>query len=232
MTLFFSLLPLYIFGNLHCLGMCGPLVMLIGQHQYRYYYFIGRICSFSLAGCIAGEIGAVLHSFLKQYYLAEFISLFFGFAIFFWGIHILFNPPAVLNSKKQKNKFLKTLQHWVSSLLLKDKGWSTFLFGFLTVALPCGQTLIVFSACALVGDPWVGLGNGFAFALLTSPSLFLAMQPLSLLKKWKRYDRLILGLSSMLVGFLAICRGMAEMGWIHHWILNPEASTIYHIVIY
>ncbi|MDP1879780.1 MAG: sulfite exporter TauE/SafE family protein [Parachlamydiaceae bacterium] len=232
MTLFFSLLPLYLFGNLHCLGMCGPLVMLIGQHQYRYYYFIGRICSFSLAGCIAGEIGAVLHSTLKQYYLAEFISLFFGSALFLWGINMLIRNPTILNSKKQRNRFLQTVQYWVSSLLLKDKGWSTFLFGFLTVALPCGQTLIVFSACALVGDPWVGLCNGFAFALLTSPSLFLAMQPLSLLKKLKRYDRPILGLSSMLVGFLAICRGIAEIGWIPHLILNPEAPTIYHIVIY
>lgn len=85
MTLFFSLLPLYLFGNLHCIGMCGPLVMLIGRHRHRYFYFAGRVASFSLAGLLAGELGAVLHLVLKQYFLAEIVSLMCGCAMMAWG---------------------------------------------------------------------------------------------------------------------------------------------------
>lgn len=230
MTLFFSLLPLYLFGNVHCLGMCGPLVMLIGQHDFRYFYFLGRVLSFSLAGFAAGQLGAVLHVFLKRYYLAEAVSLFFGVAIIIWGICLLNGFPE--RPKITGKRSLNAVQQWISKLLLKDAAWSTFLFGFLTVTLPCGQTLIVFSACALVGDPWVGLGNGFAFALITSPSLFLAMHTLSFLKNFKGYDRFVLGGSSIIVGLLAVFRGLAEMGWISHWILNPEASPSYHLVLF
>jgi uncharacterized protein len=231
MTLFFSLLPLYLFGNLHCIGMCGPLVMLLGQHRYRFFYFLGRLLSFSLAGLLAGELGAVLHLILKQYYLAETVSFVCGIAIMGWGIQKLMGWQ-MRQQIRAKNSPLNLIHQWISTLILKDQGGSTFLFGFFTIALPCGQTLIVFSACALSGNPWVGLGNGFAFALLTSPSLILAMHTLTLFKKCKQYERIILGGCSIVVGLLACCRGLAEMGLISHWVLNPEAQNSYHLVIF
>jgi sulfite exporter TauE/SafE len=231
MTLFFSLLPLYLFGNLHCMGMCGPLVMLLGQHRYRLFYFLGRILSFSLTGLLAGELGAVLHVFLKNYYLAEILSFLCGFLMMGWGIQKVMGWPTI-QLKTNQSSSLQTLHRWVSTLLLKDNGWSTFLFGFFTVALPCGQTLVVFSACALVGNAWIGLSNGFAFALFTTPSLVLAMHALTLFRNFKQYDRLILGGSAVFIGLLACCRGLAEMGWIDHWILNPNAAPLYHLVIF
>jgi uncharacterized protein len=231
MTLFFSLLPLYLFGNLHCIGMCGPLVMLLGQHRYRLFYFFGRLLSFSLAGLIAGELGAVFYLFLKQYSLAEGVSLACGLFIMGWGIQKLTGWQRK-QLRSTKSSPLNALHHWVSTLLLKDTGWSTFLFGFFTVALPCGQTLVVFSACALTGNAWIGLGNGFAFALLTTPSLVVAMHTLTLFKNFKQYDRPILGGCAVLVGVLACCRGLAEIGLISHWVLNPNASPSYHLVIF
>lgn len=228
MTLFFSLLPLYLFGNLHCLGMCGPLVILLGRHRFRHFYFLGRTLSFSLAGFAAGEMGAVLHLILKQYFLAEIVSLLCGFLMIGYGVIKLFS----LQNKPLVSSPLSPFHRWVSQLMLKDNGWSTFLFGFFTVALPCGQTLIVFSACALAANGVVGLFNGFAFALLTSPSLIVAMNLSTFLKKFKQYDQLVLGGCALIVGALACCRGFAELGMIPHLILNPNASTHYHLVIY
>lgn len=229
MSLFISLFPLYIFGNLHCMGMCGPLVMLLGQHRYRLYYFFGRLVSFSLAGLFAGEMGAVLHLVLKRYYLAEIASLLCGIGIIWWGFQKLLGV-------KRKQMFthtpLRAIHHWISCLMLKDTIGSTFLFGFFTVVLPCGQTLVVFSACALAGDPLIGLSNGFAFALLTSPSLVAAMHTLTFFKQSRKYDRILIGGCSIAVGLLACCRGLAELGWISHWILNPESSNLYHVVIF
>jgi hypothetical protein len=230
MTLFFTLLPLYLFGNVHCFGMCGPLVMLIGQHRFRHLYFAGRILSFSLAGLIAGELGAVLHVFLKQYYLAESISIVFGVLIILMGLHILFNWRWLDFIPRLKP--LQSINRALSLLMLKETPWSTFLFGFFTVALPCGQTLIVFSACALTGDALVGLTNGFAFALLTTPSLVVAMHAFSFFKTLKKYYQTILGLSSVAVGLLACCRGFAEMGIIPHLVVNPQSPSHYHVVIF
>ncbi len=192
MTLFLTLLPLYLFGNVHCLGMCGPLVMMIGQHRYRWLYFVGRLVSFSLAGFLAGEAGSVLHVVLKYYHISETASFLFGGFIFLLGISTLSGWQLMPRSTPVSHLMAK-VNRLLSNLMLQDKGWSTFLFGFFTVALPCGQTLVVFSACALSGDAMVGLFNGFALALLTSPSLALAMHTHKLFKKLKNIITLYLG---------------------------------------
>src|SRR5262245_53080887 len=98
MTLFLSLLPLYIFGNLHCFGMCGPLVMMLSQHRFRSFYFLGRAISFTLAGALAGGAGFLLQVVLKTYYIPAAASFFFGLLLLFLGIRVLFGvsyPGAV-----------------------------------------------------------------------------------------------------------------------------------------
>lgn len=230
MSLFLTMLPIYLFGNLHCLGMCGPLVMMIGHHHFRYFYFLGRTLSFSLAGLIAGSIGAVAGAFFKQFHMAEVISFFFGIVLITLGAFIL-TGRSYPGSAWLSKRLAKTNQT-LSLLLLRDRAWPTFLFGFFTLALPCGQTLIVFSACALSGDPFIGLFNGLAFALLTSPSLFLAMQAHRFLRQARRYYQTVIGVSAMLVGGLSVLRGAAEAGWISHLILNPHSADHYHLVIF
>lgn len=230
MTLFFSMLPLYLFGNLHCLGMCGPLVMMIGHHRYRYFYFLGRTLSFSLAGMTAGGIGAVADTLFKHYHLGEATTFLFGILMMILGFFTLvgWSYPG----HQRLSRRLASVNHTLSLLMLKDRAWPAFLFGFFTLALPCGQTLIVFSACALSGDLFIGLINGFAFAILTSPSLFFAMKAHAILRHARRHYRVIVGISAVIVGGLAILRGLAETDVISHWILNPEAPSHFHLVIF
>lgn len=230
MTLFLSMLPLYLFGNLHCLGMCGPLVMMIGRHRFRSFYFLGRTLSFSLAGLAAGALGAVADTFFSYYHLAEATTFLFGFILLMLGCLTLagWSYPG----HHWLGRRLARVNQSLSLLMLRDQAWPTFLFGFFTLALPCGQTMIVFSACALSGDPLVGLLNGFAFALLTSPSLFFAMQAHALLGKAKAYYRTVVGVSAIVVGMLALLRGFAVVDLIPHLILNPNAPAQYHIVIF
>ncbi|HEV8051427.1 MAG TPA: sulfite exporter TauE/SafE family protein [Parachlamydiaceae bacterium] len=230
MTLLLSMLPLYLFGNLHCLGMCGPLVMMIGHHRYRYFYFLGRTLSFSLAGMIAGAIGAVSDSFFRHYHLGEATTFLFGFILLILGVFTLLGWS--YPGHQWLARRLAGVNQTLSMLMLRDKAWPAFLFGFFTLALPCGQTLIVFSACALSGDMYVGLLNGFAFAVLTSPSLFFAMKAHAILRQARQYYRAVVGISALIVGLFAILRGMAEAGFISHWILNPASSPYYHIVIF
>lgn len=224
MTLFLTMLPLYLFGNLHCLGMCGPLVMMIGQHRYRLFYFFGRTLSFTLAGALAGAAGLLLQVALKESNLSALICFFFGGFLLFLGLRILLGlsyPGA-----KWLSKHLASTNHALSLLMLRDKPLATFLFGFFTLLLPCGQTLVVYSACALSQDPSVGCLNGFAFALLTSPSLFLAMQARKLLPAAQAYYNIVVGLSAIAVAFLAFCRGLAEMDII------PHLALAEHLVLF
>lgn len=220
------MLPFYLLGNLHCAGMCGPLVMLIGKHRYRWFYFLGRTVSFSLAGLLAGSGGAVINLALHQYNLTAMASFAFAVPILWIGISNItgFRLFAWSGISNRISQFSQP----ISLLILQDRPWPTFLFGFFTVALPCGQTLIVFSACALSGDPLVGLFNGCCFALLTSPSLLAAMSASTLFHKAKHYYHLLFGLAAILVGMLALCRGMADLGIIPHLVLSQK----YHLVIY
>lgn len=223
MTLFLSLLPLYLLGNLHCLGMCGPLVMLLGKNRYRFFYLLGRILAFTLAGLVSAEMGLFLTSILEHYRIPSLMSFLVGGMIIALGIlHLLhFQMPWF-------GKILGIVNQKLSILITKDSGLPLFVFGFSSLFLPCGQTLIVFSACALSGSPLVGLLNGLLFALITSPALFFAMKASHLLKLLRESYAFLFGVATLLVGGLALCRGFADLNWISHCVLVPK----YHIVLY
>ena len=176
MTLLLTMLPVYLLANIHCAGMCGPLVVFLGKHRFRHAYFIGRTLSFSLAGLLAGSLGALVNVTSKGFYLSVVLSFLIA------GVMFLIGFQQILPLKVGNLSFLKVIHKTIAKLILQDRIWPTFLFGFCTVLLPCGQSLMVFSACALWGDPFIGWFNGLIFALLTTPSLLIAMQAQKLFK--------------------------------------------------
>lgn len=226
MTLFLSMLPVYLLGNLHCIGMCGPLVMMLGQHRYRYWYFAGRMTSFALAGFVAGGFGAILNLTLGEWYIPALISIFFGLVII--TVALCSMTGAHYPGYRWLGRKMGSISQGLSLLLLKDEPYPAFLFGLGTILLPCGQTVVVFSACAVYGDPMIGLINGAAFALLTSPSLWVAMNAKKWISKYRTSYNQLFGGAALLVGMLAIGRGLADLSLIPHLVLSHR----WHIVIY
>lgn len=221
MSLFLSLLPLFIFGNVHCAGMCGPLVMLLARHRYRWWYFLGRLVSFTLAGLMSAEVGMVLFSFLSRYRISAAFSFLFGIWIVAIGVMVLFNVRLLGTGwlAKKMAKFSGKL----ALLMTQHSFYGVFLFGASTLLLPCGQTLIVFSIIALQGTPITGLLNGMLFALFTSPALIAVMHASTLFSsKQKRYH-LWVGSVTLSIGLLSLLRGCADCGFIPHVILNPHS---------
>jgi sulfite exporter TauE/SafE len=230
MSLFLSLLPLFIFGNIHCAGMCGPLVMLLSRHPYRWAYFLGRLFSFSLAGGVAAEIGMGLFSFLSHYHISAAFSFLFGGWIVLMGLSLFFKFRWIRSP--QLIQKIAALTGKIALLMTYYSFYSLFLFGALTLLLPCGQILIVFSIIALQGTPLTGLVNGFLFALLTSPSLIAIMHTSSVFSGQKKRYHLWMGGSTVAIGFLALLRGCADCGWINHFVLNLYSSPALHLVLY
>jgi sulfite exporter TauE/SafE len=226
MSLFFSLLPVYLLGNLHCAGMCGPLVMLLAKHPHRYLYFFGRIASFSFAGMLCGEMGSIALFSVKCRHFSSCAILFFGMLLLLFSVCIFFKLG--YPGQKWLAKRTAKLSMRLSQLMTQGKAVHTFLFGFFSLALPCGQTLVIFSACAMAQNAWSGMFNGFAFALLTSPSLIAALYSVRFVHRLKKYYNPIMGISVAIVGCLSLMRGLASLGVMNHCILSDK----YHIVIF
>ena len=214
-------MPLYLLGNLHCIGMCGPIVAFLGRHRYRYFYFLGRLTSFSFVGLISGEMGILITALLKKVHVPALFSFAIGIVIISFGFSSLLQ--LAYPGQRVLAKAGGRLSFSLSKHLTKESPWPLFLFGFCTILLPCGQIVVVFSAIALMQSAPLGLLNGFLFALLTSPSLLLAMRASSFLKKWNY--RTLMGIAMLIVGMLAILRGLADLGVISH--LGKS-----HLVIY
>lgn len=214
--------------------MCGPLVMTLSKHRFRNYYFFGRLLSYTLVGAVAGLFGAVIHYALKDYYIQAVLSLVFGFVLIWIGVFQILNLKfsSRLRIPRSILKIMSKIQHKLTLWMMKDLKFPTFFFGFFTVFLPCGQTMLVFSACALSLDLYVGLFNGFMFGLLTSPSLFFAMQAKDLMHYFKDYYHSIMGFMTLIVGFLSLFRGLSELEIIPHLVLNPGVEAVYHIVLF
>lgn len=206
MSLFFAMFPIYLLGNFHCIGMCGPLVALLGKHPQRAWYLWGRIASFTLFGMLAGTLSESLQLFFRETGLSGFLSIVLGGGLVFFALF------------SRSKHFLPSWLGWISqllelrfaSLMTKNRWHATFLFGFLTLALPCGQSLMVLSTSALIGSPIWGALNALLFALLTSPSLWLAMEAHGRLRKYRERAEWWVCLWTVAVGLIGIWRGVVE----------------------
>ncbi len=213
MTWFLALLPLYITGNLHCFGMCGPLMMTLAKHPFRNYYLWGRLASYSLVGGLSGFFGLLvlgngfplLSLILGSFLILLAISQFYPINFEIFRIDKLFLT------------FYK--RHGAPPL---------FILGFISVLIPCGQTLIVFATLALSESFWVGLLNGAAFALFTSPSLMFAMRAQNWLSLSSATPKWIAFFTALLAGLISILHGLAELNVINHFVL----SNRFHIILW
>lgn len=219
MHLFVAMFPIYVLGNFHCIGMCGPIAMLLGRSPYFGFYLLGRLVSFTLAGFLAGAFGEVIAISLSAYHLAGLLSIVIGLVMAISGVFLLGGLKTPFLWKIEK--WIAPIREKMNQLLFSKEPMPLFLVGFFTIALPCGQTLLVYSACALSGSAWIGTLNGFAFGLLTTPSLYLAMRGSSLLARIKKYYRPVVGSLSIAIGAVAILRGLAEWGLISHFGIHP-----------
>lgn len=208
MTLLLAMIPIYLLGNAHCLSMCGPLVALLGRHPQKNWYFAGRVSSFTLFGLFAGAFSESIQVIFRDSGFSALVSFFLGLFLVCLGFKGL--TGAAFSFPRWAKRASALLEYRLARLLTHHFRHTTFLFGFFTLALPCGQSLMVLSTSALLGSAFLGAINAFFFAILTTPSLFLAMETHRRLFAWK--DRIEKGVAlwTIGVGCLGIWHGWIE----------------------
>jgi len=145
----FAGLILGLLGSLHCIGMCGPIAMLLPisktntakKHFQIILYHLGRITSYSILGAIFGLVGKGLFLAGVQQQLSIIIGIVMIILVVYPKIsHVITLKITPLT------KLLNTLKLQLGLYLKKESYYAIFTIGFFNGFLPCGMVYL-----ALIG---------------------------------------------------------------------------------
>lgn len=129
-------------GSLHCVGMCGPIALILPVSNTNtvkkalqvFLYHLGRLLSYSILGVLFGILGKGLHlAGLHQHIAIATGGLMIVFVLF---------PKIIARLTISANPITRLLAKTKSQLglyLKKDSYYALFLIGFFNGFLPCGM---------------------------------------------------------------------------------------------
>ena len=161
-----------IMGSLHCLGMCAPLSMVMGNKKFlkgKLIYNSGRVVTYAILGLFVGLLGQLIAYGGLQQVLSVFAGLFLlTFAVM----------PYLAKKIESGSSLASKLVIWLKSkmgLFLKKPGYSSsFTVGMLNGILPCGLVYLALAGAALAGSMEGGMVYMIFFGLGTFPMMLLA----------------------------------------------------------
>lgn len=197
-------------GSLHCVGMCGPLLLALPLENKNKFgglslYHLGRILCYGFLGVLLSVLGVSL-----QYTgLHEFLSVGLGVLMLLCLVFFYFNISFLKNSigkiwiltqmKLYWKKFFETKSIFVLPII-----------GFLNGLLPCGFIYIALSFSLLFANPFDSFTYMVFFGIGTVPALFgVSFFSQLLSAQWRQKVQLLVPVGTAIVGVLLIIRGLS-----------------------
>ena len=201
-------------GSLHCVGMCGPLVLALpisrtdrlGLIANSVVYNTGRAFTYAGMGLLMGSMG----------WCIELGGLQKGFSILI-GIVLLYS---VLVHYKPRFRFLSATSllarkfnvlPYLKKAIRIDSNVSAIKLGFLNGLLPCGLVYVALATSITLGRPLSSAAYMFMFGLGTIPLMVVVMAGGHMYKNLGRKFRKWLPLFTAIIGAYLIYRGLAMM---------------------
>ncbi len=216
MELLTSIWPGFIvglFGSLHCIGMCGPIVIALtdrdaGRVRYiigRTLYNLGRTVTYGFLGAIVGLIGATAAMAGFQRYLSIVLGVLILIAVL-----LPHRFTAWLLSPDVFQAFGGRLKKvWIKLIGRKTFG-SLFIIGILNGFLPCGLVYAAMAGAATTGSVTGGIGFMVMFGLGTIPVMLATAIAGNLIQhKIKDAIRKLIPAAAIVLALLLIVRGMS-----------------------
>ncbi|MCI4668470.1 MAG: sulfite exporter TauE/SafE family protein [Bacteroidia bacterium] len=161
-------------GSLHCIGMCGPLMLALpggNSNSFRFMggrglYHLGRTVSYSLMGLIFGLFGQGISLIGMQRGLSIILAVGLVLAIFI---------PQWENRLSQipwMKKIFFTLRNSLGKSLRNPSLPSMFNTGILNGFLPCGMVYIALAAAMTQPSWWQSVAFMTFFGLGTFPATY------------------------------------------------------------
>lgn len=194
-----------IFGSLHCLTMCGPLVLAFGQttqsQVYKLLQQLGRIIGYAVLGSIMGLIGNSVAVFDFQ----QKLSIVVGLLIIGFTLFTFLKKGA---SQLATGKLITKLQGWVMQNT-KSVPVRFFALGLINSLLPCGLLYVALAASATMPTIAESMLYMTLFGLGTLPSMVAVLVfGNTLSQHFKKIQSKLVPALSILVGLMMVIRGM------------------------
>ena len=200
-----SAVVLGLLGSVHCLAMCGPLVIALNSKKQqtlvdKVYYNGGRILSYGAMGLIAGLVGGGIGLMVGQQYLSIFtgVLLLLGLLVSWMDSGKYYLPIS---------KLFYGLKSKMSNILTGHPS-QQWLFGIYNGLLPCGLTYVALAAAVATGNLFDGVLYMVLFGIGTGPMMWLIASSISKLKLKSGYGGKIISGFTMMLAFLLIIRGL------------------------
>ena len=191
-------------GSLHCVGMCGPLVIGVtnGQANKTIAYQVGRLISYTSLALLAQSVGSmVLNSHLQ--WISPIGGLLIGIFFIYSGLKII-KPKFKIKTgvpfmTSVKNYFFK------KAYSAENQKVTAFSVGLLTALIPCGWLYAYVSTLMVIDSPLIALSLIGIFWAGTLPALsftaFAAKRPLF---KLNQFSRNLTGILIIVLGIYTI----------------------------
>jgi sulfite exporter TauE/SafE len=217
--------PLLLSGLLgslgHCLGMCGPLVIMVGiQFRARglaalprhLLYHGARITVYGLLGAVVGVIGSLLGLGSRLSHLAGIASLLLGLGVVLFGFGYLGWLP--ISRMERSGDWLSQA---MSRVLKQGRLGGVILLGALNGLLPCGLVYSALLVASSTGGPLPGALGMLLFGVGTIPALLVAgLGAGTLSVRLRQALTRVAGVLIVLVGLQLALRGLAALGVVPH----------------
>ncbi len=205
----------FIFGlisSFHCIGMCGPIALMLPVDRSNQAKKVTQIISYHLGRLTAyGTIGLLFGILGKGFYLAgvqQNLSLFIGIAM----IMVLLIPEKIVaqyNLSKPVFKLISKVKSALGSQFKKKSYKSLFTIGLLNGFLPCGMIYVALFGAVAMQSALFGTYYMLLFGLGTVPMMSSVVYLNSLMTiSFRNRIQKIIPFVGVVIGILFILRGL------------------------
>ena len=158
-----------IFGSLHCLAMCGPLVgMSRGGLRLAIVHALGRLTTYTALGAGAGLVGSAIDLAGDLGAVQRAATIIAGSVILGWGLYQLGVAAGWVHVKSKPHTAFASALVKIRTPRAVRRAW---LVGVLTGLLPCGWLWAFVVTAAGTGHATDGALVMVAFWLGTVPAM-------------------------------------------------------------
>ncbi len=212
-AIYLSALLLGLMGEIHCVGMCGPIALILPVDRKSKLKTAIQLTLYHLARILAyGTMGLVLGFFGRGLQLAglqQKISLIFGLIMIVTALFPAVNKTFSARTPVFWARAVGRLKAAMQRYLQRRSYTSFFVLGYLNGYLPCGLVYLAMVGALATGSAWQGAVYMMIFGLGTTPALVLItwLQRMFSTGLRNRLNRLI-PYAVALVGLLFVLRGL------------------------